>query len=234
MGGASRKRWQQRAAPHPIQDIELDVAQAAADDINADGGRAIALGGDVTDLSLPARLVSQTVEQLGNLHVLVNNASIQKEISWLEVPVDDIERELRANFISPILLCREALPHMQKQNFGRILNIGSIQGLGGNPSMLPYSMSKAALVNMTKALARQLAGAGITVNLLAPGYFNTYRNREQFQSPEDEVERAKGAVPAGRIGHPEDCGGVALLLCSPAGSYITGQTIYVDGGMSAR
>ena len=100
--------------------------------------------------------------------------------------------------------------------------------------MLPYSMSKAALENMTKALARQLADAGITVNLLAPGYFDTYRNRDQFQKPEDEAEKAKGTVPVGRIGHPEDCGGVALLLCSQAGSYITGQTIYVDGGMSAR
>jgi len=110
-----------------IQDIELDVAQEAAQGINESGGRAIALGGDVTDLSLPGRSVAQTVAQLGSLHVLINNASIQKEMSWLDISIDEIERELRADFTSPLLFCREALPHMKEQGFGRILNIGSIQ-----------------------------------------------------------------------------------------------------------
>ncbi len=99
--------------------------------------------------------------------------------------------------------------------------------------MLPYSMSKSALENLTKALARDLATDGITVNMIAPGYFNTWRNREQFQKPED-FERGGKWVPMGRVGEPDDAGGLAVFLCSDASSYITGQTIFLDGGMSAR
>jgi NAD(P)-dependent dehydrogenase (short-subunit alcohol dehydrogenase family) len=216
-----------------LQDIEVEVAQAAAREIDEAGGRAIALGGDIADLSLPPRLVEQTVAQLGGLHILINNAAIQQEVSWLEVSTAEIERDLRADLIAPLLLCREAVPHLRAQGYGRILNLGSIQGKGGNPHMLPYSMSKAALVNMTLALARDLAPHAITVNLLAPGYFKTYRNREQMQTPEEEAKLGRRFVPLQRVGYPQDCGGLALLLCSAAGSYITGQTIYVDGGMSA-
>ena len=100
--------------------------------------------------------------------------------------------------------------------------------------MLPYSISKSALDHMTRALARDLAKDGITVNLLAPGYFNTWRNRDEFPTPEVMAERGQRHVPLGRVGQPEDVAGVAVLLCSPAGEYITGQTIYVDGGLSSR
>lgn len=216
-----------------IQDIELEVAQEAANEIKATGGHALALGGDVGDLTLLETWVEQTQGQLGGLHVLINNAAIQKEGSWLEETTEEFEHEWRANLLAPVRLCQICVPIFKSQKWGRIINIGSIQGKGGNTGMLPYAMSKAALENMTKGLARPLGEEGITVNMIAPGYYNTWRNRDQFQTPEDFEKRSQW-IPVKRIGEPEDCAGAALLLCSDAGSYITGQTLYVDGGISAR
>lgn len=216
-----------------IQDIEIGVAQEAVSEILRSGGRAVALGGDICDLSLPQRLVEQTQEQLGGLHILVNNAAIQVQKPWVELSVEEISRQIEANQIAPLLLCQQVAPIFQNQSWGRILNIGSIQGLKGVPQMLAYSMSKSALENLTMALARDLAPHNITSNILCPGYFDTHRNRQEFPNEEEKAKRGEW-VPMKRVGDPQDCAGLALLLCSEAGSYITGQTIYVDGGLSVR
>lgn len=216
-----------------IQDIELGVAQKEADAINASGGKAIALGGDIGDATLPERLIQETVSSLGGLHILINNAAIQVKRHWMESTPDELERLLRADLIAPIRLCQLAVPIFKAQRFGRIINIGSIQQKSGNVTMLGYSLSKAALVKFTMAIARDLAKDQITVNLIAPGWVNTYRNRADFTSPEDLKEKGRH-IPLGRIAEPEDHVGMALLLCSEAGSYITGQSIHVDGGLSAR
>ncbi|HEY0073927.1 MAG TPA: SDR family oxidoreductase [Abditibacteriaceae bacterium] len=216
-----------------IQDIELDVAQEAAVQIENEGGRALALGGDAGDLKLLEEWVETVQQKLGGLHCLINNAAIQHEISWMEETIDEFEHQWRVNLLAPVRLSQLCVPIFREQKWGRIINIGSIQGKSGNPTMLPYSMSKAALENMTKGLARELGEHGITVNMMSPGYFNTWRNRDQFQTPEDFVKRGQW-VPMKRVGQPEDCAGAALLLCSEAGGYITGQNLYVDGGISAR
>lgn len=215
-----------------IQDIELAVAQKEADAINASGGKAIAIGGDIGDSALPEQLIQQTVASLGGLHILINNAAVQIHHHWLESTADELEGLLRADLIAPIRLCQLAVPIFKAQHFGRIINIGSIQQKKGNAWMLGYSLSKAALEKFTSAIARDLAKDQITVNLIAPGWVNTYRNRASFTSPEDLKEKGKH-IPLGRIAEPQDHVGVALLLCSEAGSYITGQSIHVDGGLSA-
>jgi glucose 1-dehydrogenase len=217
-----------------IQDIELDVAEREAAGIRSHGGRAVALGGDVTDLALPPLLVRQTVDQLGGLHVLINNAAIQVRADWRELSIEDIERQVRADQIAPLLLCQQVAPIFIGQRFGRIINMGSVQQRTTEGGMLAYAMSKAALDLQTRVLARRLAEHQVTVNMIAPGYFDTWRNRDNFRDPEQKAERGRRFVPLGRIGEPGDCAGLALLLCSEAGAYITGQTIYVDGGMSAR
>ena len=172
--------------------------------------------------------------ELGGLHVLINNAAIQKEGSWLEETPEEFERRMARQFAWRRFAYRSyACRFFKAQKWGRIVNLGSIQGKWGNAGMLPYAMSKAALENMTKGLARDLGEHGITINMISPGYFNTWRNRDQFQTPEDFEKRSRW-LPLKRIGEPEDCAGAALLLCSEAGSYITGQTLYVDGGMSVR
>lgn len=217
-----------------IQDIELDVAKAEVQRLCAGGAKAVALGGDLTDLSIAERLVRETVEQLGGLHVLVNNGAIQAKKHWTDLSPDDIERQHRANVLMPLLLCQQVVPMLKKQAWGRIVNIGSVQQRTGNPQMLPYSMSKAALVHLTGALAKDLARDGVTVNMIAPGYFNTLRNREHLGTSEQRREAGERFIPAGRVGEPNDVAGAALLLCSDAGAYITGQTLFVDGGITAH
>jgi NAD(P)-dependent dehydrogenase (short-subunit alcohol dehydrogenase family) len=215
-----------------IQDIDEPVARAEADRINAEGGRAISLSGDLTDLTLPPRLVADTVARLGGLHILVNNGAIQEHRHWLEYSIEDMRKQFDADLYAPLLFCQLAAPIFKRQRWGRIINLGSIQQLRGNEYMLPYSLSKAGLEKLTCALARDLGPDNVTVNLIAPGWFDTYRNREHFKTDEDRVRLGKG-LPAGRIGQPDDVAGLALLLCSDAGSYITGQSIHIDGGMSA-
>jgi NAD(P)-dependent dehydrogenase (short-subunit alcohol dehydrogenase family) len=212
-----------------IQDIDQNIAHAAAEKINSMGFRAIALGGDVGELTVAPGLINSTVRELGALHVLINNAAIQSHQNWLDINVDLLEREFRANLFAPVLLCQQVVPIFRSQRWGRIINIGSVQQRGGNPNMLPYSLTKAALEKLTTALSRDLARDQITVNTIAPGWFNTLRNRHDLSSPQIVAERGKN-VPIGRVGEPDDCAGVALLLCSDAGAYITGQTIYVSGG----
>ncbi len=215
-----------------IQDIDLAVAQKEADAINASGGKAIALGGDIGDPATPERLIQQTLASLGGLHILINNAAIQMHRHWLQSPPEEMEHQFRADLIAPIRLCQLAVPIFKAQHFGRIINIGSIQQKKGNTWMLAYSLSKAALEKFTVGIAREVAKDQITVNLIAPGWVNTYRNRESFTSPEDLKEKGT-QIPLGRIAEPEDHEGIALLLCSEAGSYITGQSIHVDGGLGA-
>jgi NAD(P)-dependent dehydrogenase (short-subunit alcohol dehydrogenase family) len=214
-----------------LHDIEQPVAEAEARALRDQGARSIALGGDIGDPAVPEALVRQTVDALGGLHVLINNAAIQKSAAWTDFTREDMLRIFAANQAAPLALCQLAAPIFERQRFGRIINLGSIQQLGRFSGMLPYAMSKGALVVMTRALARQLAGDGITVNLIAPGMFNTFRNRHQFRTQED-LDRSAQRVPLGRVGEPRDCAGVALMLCSDAASYITGQVIYVDGGLS--
>lgn len=216
-----------------IQDIDHETAEREAARIRDEGGKAAAFGGDVTDLTLPGRLIPEVVAALGGLHILVNNAAIQKPGDWMTVSAEAFEQQLRANVTVPMLLCQQAAPIFISQRFGRVINIGSIQQLSGNPRMLSYSIGKAALATMTKALARNLAEHQVTVNLIAPGYVaRTLRNEDDFPTEEEKQRRGAG-LPLRRVAEPEDHAGMAVLLCSPAGAYITGQSIFVDGGMSA-
>jgi NAD(P)-dependent dehydrogenase (short-subunit alcohol dehydrogenase family) len=215
-----------------IQDLDLAEAKKRAQELRRCSGRAIALGGDIQDAARAQRWVGQTVRSLGGIHILVNNASVQSRQDWTKLDLGEFDRTFHANVATPMRLCQAVAPIFRRQRWGRIVNVGSIQQKSGNQNMLAYAMSKAALENMTIALARDLAGAGVTVNCLAPGYFHTIRNPRLRTAA---GRRAAGArIPAGRVGEPRDAAGAALLLCSPAGDYITGQVLYVDGGLSVR
>jgi NAD(P)-dependent dehydrogenase (short-subunit alcohol dehydrogenase family) len=217
-----------------IQDVEFDIAQAEVERLCAGGAKAVALGGDLADLAFAARVTAEAVAALGGLHVLVNNGSIQATKHWTTVTPEDAERQHRANVVTPLLLCQHVAPIFKNQKWGRIVNIGSVQQRSGNPEMLPYSMSKAALAHLTTALAKDLARDGITVNTIAPGYYNTFRNRDALGTEEQRRKAGERHIPLGRVGEPDDVAGTALLLCSDAGAYLTGQTIYVDGGITAH
>jgi NAD(P)-dependent dehydrogenase (short-subunit alcohol dehydrogenase family) len=216
-----------------VQDIDLSVAECVAKRLSSEGARVVALGGDVADPGFAEQTIPAVLEQLGGLHVLVNNAAIQSSQGWEELAPEAIERQYRANVMTPLRLCQLAMPLFRKQRFGRIINVGSIQQLKGTPSMLAYSMSKAALWNMTTGLAADVAKDGVTVNLIAPGYFDTFRNSAHLNESAART-RISNSIPVGRVGLPRDCAGAALLLASEAGEYITGQRIHIDGGMSLR
>lgn len=216
-----------------IQDIDLPVAQQEVDAINAAGGRAMALGGDMGDLEMVRTLVPTVAKVLGGFHILINNAAIQRGNNWLNVTPREFLEQVTVDQVAPAMLCQDATRHFTPQKWGRIINIGSIQQQRGHVPMMAYSMSKSALSTMTVMLARELAPIGVTVNQISPGWMNTHRNRHDFATEKDRQEKGK-IMPMGRIGEPEDCAGLALLLCTQAGEYITGQTIYVDGGLSVR
>lgn len=216
-----------------IQDLDLSVAEAEAEQLRAQGASAMALGGDLTDLEQVAKIAPQVVHRLGGVDILINNGAIQIHRHWQEVTVAEMQRQVNADQLAPIVLSQAVVPHMRAQRWGRIIHIGSIQQRTGNENMPVYAMSKAALVNLTLAMARDLARDQVTVNLLAPGYFNTFRNRKDFPDAQSLIDTGR-KIPVGRIGEPRDCAGAALLLASDAGDYITGQTIYIDGGLSAR
>jgi NAD(P)-dependent dehydrogenase (short-subunit alcohol dehydrogenase family) len=217
-----------------LQDIDLPVAQQEAEAINAAGGKAIAYGGDIADLTLAATLVGEVMNGFGRLDVLVNNASIQTEKHWMELTVEEMEHDFHADLLSPILFIRQVWPIFKNQRFGRIINMGSIQQQRANPGMFPYSISKGGLEKITQGLAREMARSNVTINQIAPGWISaTHRNRHNLTTPEVVEDLGRKHVPVGRLGDPRDFRGVILLLCSEAGNYITGQTIFVDGGLSA-
>lgn len=216
-----------------IHDIDLKEAAAQAKAIVDTGGRAVALGGDIIDPSMGDRLVPQVIEQLGGLHILVNCASIQSRQRWTELSVEEFDRIFHADVFTPLRLCQRAEPILRKQKWGRIVNIGSIQQVQGNPNMLAYAMSKTALENLTRALARDFARDGVTVNMIAPGYVDTIRNAGALGDPKKRAQAGE-KIAMGRVGEPRDYAGAALLLCSDASEYITGQTLFVDGGLSVQ
>lgn len=216
-----------------IQDIDKPIAEIEAQKILSDGGQAVAVGGDCTNLEQAGAIVDQVREQFGVIDILINNAAIQQWDDFLSYPVEQMVKQSYCNMLFPVRMCQLVLPGMIQRKWGRIINISSVQSLLGNAAMPVYAMSKSAIENLTRGLARRYAKDGITVNAIGPGWFKTDRTAQHFQTPEQIIENGK-RVPVGRVGFPEDCAGLAVLLCSRAGEYITGQTIYVDGGLHLR
>ena len=204
-------------------------AEEVRKEICDSGGRAAAVQADLSDPEEAAVLFEKT----GPVDVLVLNASIQFRDKWEKISLEECYTQLDCNFISSLVLIQKTAPHMKKQGWGRIVTIGSVQEAKPHPDMLVYSASKAAQTNMMKSLALQLARFGITVNNVAPGVIDTDRNRDALADAE-YAAKVTASIPAGFYGKPEDCAGIVDFLCSDAGRYVTGQSIYVDGGKSVQ
>lgn len=206
-----------------------DKAKETAEIIAQNGGRAIVLQADLCSTEETKALAAQ----MGDIDVLVLNASLQIRNSWSRISVEECYEQLNCNLVSSLMLIQAAVPHMKRQKWGRIVTIGSVQEKKPHPDMLIYSASKAAQTNMMQSMSLQLAAEGITVNNVAPGVIYTDRNREVL-SDADYARKVTDSIPAGFYGEPGDCAGIVSLLCSEKGRYITGQSIYVDGGKSVQ
>jgi len=167
----------------------------------------------------------------GDTDILVLNASVQVRKTWKEITADDFHQQINVNLLSTLQMIQEYAPAMQKQHWGRIITIGSVQQFVPHKDMAIYAASKAGIDNLVKNLAKQLACDNVTVNNVLPGAMATPRNAAAVA---DKTYLAKviAGIPLGRMGTADDCSGICILLAAEEGSYITGATISVDGGMS--
>jgi 3-oxoacyl-[acyl-carrier protein] reductase len=210
----------------------LVAAEQVACEIESEGGSATALQ---ADLALPAacrQLVAATTARLGAPDVLVNNAGTSLARLILDTQVEEWDHLMALHLRAPFLLSQAALPPMIRRGWGRIITISSIWGLVGAANEVAYSVAKSGQIGFTRALAKELARAGITVNAVAPGAVNT----EMLSSVSSglssgDLEEFAASVPMGRLGTPEEVAAAVAFLASPGAGYITGQVISPNGGL---
>jgi glucose 1-dehydrogenase len=195
------------------------------------GGKAHMIRADLSKRGAPSRLFQQALALVKQIDILVINASVQLPDDWLKVSAGDFDTQVTTNFKSTFQLMQLFAPAMVQRKWGRILTVGSVQQEKPHPAMIVYAATKSAVLNLVRNVAMQLAENGVTVNNLAPGVIDTPRIKEKVPKMDERIEH-RMETPIGRIGKPEDCAAMAMLLCSDAGNFITGQNIFVDGGMS--
>jgi 3-oxoacyl-[acyl-carrier protein] reductase len=203
-------------------------AQELVNTITAEGGEAITVKGDISLSSTAEKLVSGTLEQFGRIDVLINNAGVNRDNLMIRMKEEDWDQVINTNLKGIFLTTKAVLKPMLKQRAGRIINVTSVIGITGNLGQSNYSAAKAGVIGFTRAIAREVASRNILVNAIAPGYIATDMTANL---PDNVKEAVLQNIPLGRIGLPEEVAQVILFLTSPSASYITGQTIVVDGGM---
>lgn len=227
LGRAYCKALAEQGAKIVVADIQLDAAQAVAKEV---GGTAVKV--DVTSEKDTQAMAAKALDAYGAIDILVNNAGMYSSIQkrpFTQIPLDEWDRCMAVNVKGTYLCCRAVHPQMKKQGRGKIINISSGTVLGGSPMFLHYVSSKGAVIAMTRALAREVGGDGINVNVITPGLTIADENQKKMLSEEYLAPRRQ-ARSIKRDQYPEDLVGAVVFLASAGSDFITGQTINVDGG----
>ncbi len=184
---------------------------------------------DVSDFNASKEVVDKVIEEFGGIDILVNNAGITRDKLVLNMDEKDFDAVIGVNLKGTFNMIKHTYKHFMKKRYGRIVSTSSVVGIMGNAGQANYSASKAGIIGMTKSVAKELAGRGVTVNAVAPGYIGT----DMTNALSDKVKDAmKAQIPAKRIGTPEDVANVVAFLCSDDAAYVTGEVIKVDGGLA--
>jgi 3-oxoacyl-[acyl-carrier protein] reductase len=225
LGEAICRTLAREGAHIAVGDINLADATRVSDAINQMGGQAVAIKADVSSEKEVKAMVAKTIEALGTIDMLVNNAGICYQGSVAEMSEETWDKVLDVNLKGPFLCSREVMPTFKKKRSGKIVNLGSMAGqVGGLVVGANYSVSKAGVICFTKSLAKELAPFGVNVNCIAPGVIDT-----EMTQPFPREEMVK-SIPLRKLGEPQDVADAVLFLVSQESKYITGQTISVNGG----
>ena len=211
-----------------VTDINREGLALVVAEIEALGRRALAIVMDVSNLAQCEDMVKETVQEMGRIDILVNNAGITRDTLLLRMKEEQWDQVMQVNVKGTFNCTKAAIRTMFKQKYGRIIQISSVTGAMGNPGQANYSASKAAVIGFAKAVAREYAHCGITVNAVAPGFIQTAMTDA---IPEKEREAMIAQIPAKKLGTPEDVAAAVSFLAADESAYITGQVIHVNGGL---
>ena len=214
---------------------EENALKQAVLDVENIGGKAAFLTCDVSDMDALTRTVEKSASFFGVPDILVNAAGINLRQSWEEVSTQSWDKQININLKAPFFLARLLIPGMQEKGWGKIINIASLQSERAFPNSVPYGASKGGVMQLTRAMAEAWSKdeSGITCNAIGPGFFKTGLTQGLYNQGEVIDALARQTI-IGRNGELDDLKGVAIFLASPASDYITGQTVYLDGGWTAK
>jgi 3-oxoacyl-[acyl-carrier protein] reductase len=234
IGAATAIRLAEAGTAVGVLDIAADACEQTAEKINVSGGTALAAPADVTDDSQVKAAVAHVAAELGAPTVLVNNAGVVRDRLFEDMTDEDWNVVLDVNLRGAFLACRAVRQHMVSAGWGRIINMSSASA-DGNREQVNYSSAKAGILGMTRALALELGPAGVTVNAIAPGYIVTDMTRATAARMGADFGKLQRTVarrtPVRRVGHPEDIAAAVAFLASEGAGFITGQVLYVTGGL---
>lgn len=228
-GGIGReiaKKLHAQGATLALTDMNLDTLKSFQQEL---GERVFVYSANLTDSDSLKALVTQAEKDMGKIDILVNNAGITQDGLCMRMTDEQWQKVLDINLTAGFKLSRSVIPGMMKRRYGRIVNMASIVGVFGNAGQANYAASKGGLIAMTKCMAQELAARGITLNCVAPGFIKTPMTDVL---PEEAKEALAKKIPMGRLGLAEDIANTVAFLASEEASYITGQTLHVNGGMS--
>jgi len=231
IGAATARRFAEEGASVAVLDLDQEDAAKTASGLGAE--KAVGVACNVAEAPSVEAAVARVVEELGTVDILVNNAGVTRDNLLFKMSEDDWDAVMNVHLRGSFLVSREVQKHMVAQKYGKIVNLSSVSALG-NRGQANYSAAKMGLQGFTRTLALELGPFGINVNAIAPGFIVTDMTdataRRVGVEPEDYRKAAAERTPVRRVGYPEDIAAAAAFLCSDEASFITGQTLYVDGG----